>query len=250
MHDPRFQVLPVGGVKVVLFTDSGGKRWTLIERSDFFDNYVNLPSYNPNALFLVWDMKGVTIPTEVKDRQTKQMRPMTEEEQQAYLMGLWGDFAVDPDGTGRKFVSGRIDRRFREGYSEEDGGYSRIAIREQPGDPAPTDGTQKRIGAILIHQRSDGKLRVERNAVGSLSDPTQRLRLPRASNSNQAALPGKHLGWMVSNDQVIKAGVADGQIEVLYAQGDFPDDQAMTPSEIRASAIDGLSLAALAKFIG
>lgn len=233
-------------IPVVELIDRRGKSWTLVRRDEFLEHCRELPPIELGRLFLVWDRKNLEPPTEItyKEGGQEKTRPATETDDQVYLESLWGEFAIDPDGGGRRFVTGRIDRAFHEGYSEEDGGYSRLALLEEPLALAPDDGTPKRIGAVVVCQRADGKIRVEKK--GSLTDPRFRLRLPRASNSNVSQPPpGEHRGWLEANHERIRGGIRGGQIEVRYAALEFPDAEAMGLEDFRATCVDSLSRAAL-----
>lgn len=240
--------VPCGSVQVcvVEFVDPRGRAWTLVRRDQFFMHCRELPPIDPEKLFLVWDRKALDPPKEIKYKEdgVDKTRPATEEDDRAYLETLWGEFGTDPDGQGRKFVTGRIDRKFHEGYSEEDGGYSRLAVNEEPLAPVPEDGTPKRIGAVVVCERADGKVRVERK--GSLTEPPFRLRLVRASNSNpKQPPPGEHRGWVEANNERLRGGLRGGQIEVCYAKIEFPDGEAMTLEDFRRMSLDGPSRAAL-----
>ncbi len=137
----------------------------------------------------------------------------------------------------------RGDGKFHaSGVVQHPGGWNILAIREEPNLEAPTDGSLRVIGHVIVDANSSGFIRV-RDAKG-LSGPIREL---KPSSISKGELAGGHevpVGYFQANPQRLI-----GHIAVYRNDCDFPDSEGMTPEAYRVASInngDGRALSALA----
>lgn len=137
--------------------------------------------------------------------------------------------------TGR---SGREDGKFFDIRPMDRGGYTQLALYQEPNVPESASG--RIVGQNIIEVNRRGLIRVrETNGLNGRVIEAN----PSSISKGILAEPGHPSSGLFEADpqRII------GFIEVVMLRTEFPDEEGMTPEQIRRESTDGRLLASLAK---